>query len=186
MIQRLQSISQNDPPLSPRETLPTMYDLPSEDPEEPGLPDEFHDLQPQFLSATLRLKNYAKDQYFTGTDLNLYYDLNHLKGYKRPDWFLSVGVPRRYDQNGLRLSYVMWQERVSPLVVVEVQQQRAEQEQQRAEREAQRANTAEEQVRQSEEQVRQVVASLLLANMSVSQIVSMTGLTAEQIERMRQ
>lgn len=23
---------------------PTMYDLPSEDPQEPGLPDEFHDL----------------------------------------------------------------------------------------------------------------------------------------------
>jgi preprotein translocase subunit SecB len=30
-----------------KETLPTMYDLKSEDPEEPGLPDEFHDLQPQ-------------------------------------------------------------------------------------------------------------------------------------------
>jgi len=25
---------------------PTMYDLPSEDPQEPGLPDEFHSLQP--------------------------------------------------------------------------------------------------------------------------------------------
>jgi len=31
--------SQTEPPLSSRETLPTMYDLPSEDPEEPGLPD---------------------------------------------------------------------------------------------------------------------------------------------------
>jgi hypothetical protein len=29
-----------------------MYDLPSEDPESPGLPDEFHDLQPQLLSLT--------------------------------------------------------------------------------------------------------------------------------------
>jgi hypothetical protein len=29
---------------------PTMYDLPSEFPEEPGLPDVFHDLQPQLLS----------------------------------------------------------------------------------------------------------------------------------------
>ena len=27
--------------------FPTMCDLPSEDPEEPGLPDEFHNLQPQ-------------------------------------------------------------------------------------------------------------------------------------------
>ena len=38
--------AQTDPPRSPRQTLPTMYDLPSEDPEEPGLPDEFHDYQP--------------------------------------------------------------------------------------------------------------------------------------------
>jgi len=34
-------------PLPPQQTLPTMYDLPSEDPEEPGLPDEFHLLQPE-------------------------------------------------------------------------------------------------------------------------------------------
>jgi hypothetical protein len=27
--------------------LPTMYELPSEDPEEPGLPDLFHDFQPK-------------------------------------------------------------------------------------------------------------------------------------------
>jgi hypothetical protein len=33
-------IEQTDPPLSHREMLPTMYDLPSEDKEEPGLPDE--------------------------------------------------------------------------------------------------------------------------------------------------
>jgi hypothetical protein len=38
---------QSNPPLPPKETLPTMYDLPSEDPEEPGLPDEFHLLQPE-------------------------------------------------------------------------------------------------------------------------------------------
>ena len=83
-----------NPPRSPRETLPTMYDLPSDDPEEPGLPDEFHDLQPQLLSATLRLQDYGRDQFFTGTDLNLYYDVRHPLRHKRPDWFLAVGVPR--------------------------------------------------------------------------------------------
>lgn len=36
--------------------LPTMYDLPSEDPEEDGLPDEFHDFQPQLLRETFQLK----------------------------------------------------------------------------------------------------------------------------------
>jgi Uma2 family endonuclease len=114
------SIPQTDPPLSPRETLPTMYDLPSEDPEEPGLPDEFHDLQPQLLSATLRLQNYPKDQIFTGTDLNLYYDVHHSLWHKRPDWFLALGVPRLYDGKDLRASYVVWQEGVNPFVVVEL------------------------------------------------------------------
>ncbi|MBD2270272.1 hypothetical protein H6F62_16315 [Anabaena sp. FACHB-1391] len=36
---------QTDPPPSPQEVLPTMYDLKSEDPEEKGLPDQFHLLQ---------------------------------------------------------------------------------------------------------------------------------------------
>ena len=35
-------VPQTDPPRPARLTLPTMYDLPSEDPEEPGLPDDFH------------------------------------------------------------------------------------------------------------------------------------------------
>ncbi len=39
---RANPIEQIAPPRSPRETLPTMYDLPSEDLEEPGLPDQFH------------------------------------------------------------------------------------------------------------------------------------------------
>lgn len=45
---------QTDPPLSPKETLPTMYNLPSEDPEEKSLPDQFHLLQPQLLADTFR------------------------------------------------------------------------------------------------------------------------------------
>lgn len=112
-------IPQTDPPRSPRETLPTMYDLPSEDPEEPGLPDEFHDLQPQLLSRTLHLTQYSRSQYFTGTDLNLYYDINHPLWHKRPDWFLAVGVPRLYDDKDLRRSYVIWQEGRSPEIVIE-------------------------------------------------------------------
>ena len=107
-----------DPPLPPWQTLPTMYDLPSEALEEPGLPDEFHDLQPQLLSRTLRLSHYATGQFFTGSDLNLYYDSAHPQWYKRPDWFLAVDVPRLY-QGDLRRSYVIWQERRAPFVVVE-------------------------------------------------------------------
>lgn len=110
-----------DVPLPPRETWPTMYDLPSEDPEEPGLPDEFHDFQPQLLSATFCLADVAADRIFTAADLNLYYDIAHPRWYKRPDWFAVLGVPRFYsDDDDLRLSYVTWQEQVNPYIVVEL------------------------------------------------------------------
>jgi Uma2 family endonuclease len=111
---------QTDPPLPPKETLPTMYDLKSEDPEEPGLPDEFHDLQPQLLRETFQPPTYSPEEIFIGTDLNLYYDVHHPQWYKRPDWFAVVGVSRLYEQQDLRLSYVIWQEGVSPLVAVEL------------------------------------------------------------------
>ncbi|GAB1545052.1 Uma2 family endonuclease [Scytonema sp. NUACC21] len=113
-------VPQSDPPLPAWQTLPTMYDLKSEDPEEPGLPDEFHYLQPQLLSRSLRLNNYTTEQFFTGTDLNLYYDVAHPLWHKRPDWFLVVGVPRLYAEQDLRRSYVVWQEQRNPFVVVEL------------------------------------------------------------------
>jgi Uma2 family endonuclease len=97
-----------------------MYDLPSEDPEEPGLPDEYHDLQPQLLSKTFRCRRYPPERVFTGTDLNLYYDARHSLWHKRPDWFLVVGVSRLYGGTELRSSYVTWQEAVNPFVVVEL------------------------------------------------------------------
>ncbi|MEH2359315.1 Uma2 family endonuclease [Nostoc sp.] len=111
---------QTDPPLSPKEVLPTMYDLPSEYPEDSGLPDEFHIFQPQLLRETFYPPNYPAEEVFVATDLNLYYDLRHTLWYKRPDWFAAVGVSRLYEQQNLRLSYVIWQEGVAPFVVVEL------------------------------------------------------------------
>jgi Uma2 family endonuclease len=97
-----------------------MYDLPSEDPEEPGLPDEFHLYQPQLLRETFGPPQWEQNEVFSGADLNLYYDVRHPAWYKRPDWFGVVGVPRLYDGRDLRLSYVIWQEQVSPFIVVEL------------------------------------------------------------------
>ncbi|MEH1949669.1 MAG: Uma2 family endonuclease [Nostoc sp.] len=111
---------QTDPPLSPKEVLPTMYDLPSEYPEDSGLPDEFHLFQPQLLRETFSPPNYPAEEVFIASDLNLYYDLRHTLWYKRPDWFAAVGVSRLYEQQNLRLSYVIWQEGVAPFVVVEL------------------------------------------------------------------
>jgi len=120
MIEKPRFLPQTDPPLSPRQTLPTMYDLPSEDPEEPGLPDEYHCYQPPLLRQTFQPVNVDLDDVFVGIDLNLYYDLRHSNWYKRPDWFAVLGVPRLYEGENLRLSYVMWQEQVSPFVTVEL------------------------------------------------------------------
>lgn len=111
---------QTDPHPIPRSLLPTMYDLPSEDPEEPGLPDEFHILQPTLLRHSFRPPDYPKNQIFVATDLNLYYDERNKLWHKRPDWFAVLGVNRMYEDNDLRLSYVMWYEKVSPFIVVEL------------------------------------------------------------------
>ncbi|MDM8528394.1 Uma2 family endonuclease [Anaerolineales bacterium HSG24] len=107
--------------------LPTMYDLPSENKtEEPAL-DEFHDLQADLLTESCFLPDYPKDQVFTAADMYLYYDPKHPTWYKRADWFAVVGVSRRYTgrgrgkgrDDGMRSSYVIWEERVSPYIVAE-------------------------------------------------------------------
>lgn len=97
-----------------------MYDLPSEDPEEPGLPDEFHLWQAELCSATFQPPTHPLEQVFVASDLNLYYDPTHTGWYKRPDWFAVVGVPRLYEERDLRLSYVFWQEGVRPIVAIEL------------------------------------------------------------------
>jgi Uma2 family endonuclease len=119
---------QSNPPLSSAETLPTMYDLPSDNPEEPGLPDEFHNFQPELLRLTFRPQNYPSEEIFTGSDLNLYYDPRHTQWYKRPDWFGVLGVSRLYKEKELRLSYVTWQEGVNPFVTIELLSPGTEQE----------------------------------------------------------
>jgi Uma2 family endonuclease len=115
-------------PLPPKEALPTMYDLPSENPEDPGLPDEFHSHQSQMLCKTFCPPDYPPERVFVALDLNLYYDVHHPKWYKRPDWFAVVDVPRLYNERELRMSYVIWQEEVVPFVVVELLSESTEKE----------------------------------------------------------
>ncbi len=113
-------IRQTDPPRSPRETLPTMYDLPNEAIEETGLPDQYHLWQAELLAQTFCPPDYSSDRIFTASDLNLYYDIRHPSWYKRPDWFAVLDVDRLYDRAESRLSYVIWQEGVSPFVAIEL------------------------------------------------------------------
>jgi len=101
-------------------TLPTMYDLPSEEVGESGLPDLFHSIQAMLLGSTFEPRTYPPEKVFWAMDLYIYYDPNNVFRYKRPDWFGAVGVPRLYGKSGLRLSYVIWQEKVSPFLMVEL------------------------------------------------------------------
>jgi len=99
---------------------PTMYDLPSDNPEDPGVPDTFHNQQPQLLKETFQPPAYASDNFFVAADLNLYYDRQHEQWYKRPDWFAVVGISPFYQGRESRYSYVVWDEPVTPLLVVEL------------------------------------------------------------------
>lgn len=114
------SLARDPPAQVPHDTLPTMFDLPSDDPEEPGLPDEFHFYQPNLLVETFQPTTYPPNQVFVAADLNLYYTLRHPTWYKRPDWFAALGVSHFYRGNELRLSYVVWQEAAPPYLVVEL------------------------------------------------------------------
>ncbi len=109
-----------NPPKPSRDKLPTMYDLPSEDPEESGLPDEFHPAQSQLLRETFQSGLVSAEHIFIGTDINLYYDSRYTQWYERPDWFLVLGAARSATVEEMRWSYVIWQESVAPFLVVEL------------------------------------------------------------------
>ncbi|HMV50711.1 MAG TPA: Uma2 family endonuclease [Blastocatellia bacterium] len=106
-------------PRPPKESLPTMYDLPAEEEDQPGMPDIYHVWQGRLLDETFRPPNYEPDRIFTATDLNIYYDVHNFSRYERPDWFAVVGLPKP-EQPVLRMSYVIWQEELSPVVAVEL------------------------------------------------------------------
>lgn len=105
-------------PLPAWQNLPNMYDLPSGNQDEQS--DDFHFLQTLLLYLTFIPTTCSGKSAYSACSLNLYYDLNHPEWYKRPDWFGVVGVPRLDRGRDLRLSYLIWQEQVSPSVVVEL------------------------------------------------------------------
>lgn len=98
--------------------LPDMYDLPSEEIGDSGLPDEFHVFQAQLLRETFQPANYPLEEVFIGTDINLYYTPKNFLWYKRPDWFVAIGTTHVYNDN-LRNSYVCWQEMGHLLLAIE-------------------------------------------------------------------
>ena len=102
------------PPV-PRDQLPDMFDLPSENPEDPGLPNLYHYLQPPLLDETFKVPMKA----FTAGEMHVYYDPENPRRYRRPDWFAALGVEPMYEGH-LRESFVVWQEGVRPFIIVEL------------------------------------------------------------------
>ncbi|MEP7343538.1 MAG: Uma2 family endonuclease [Acidobacteriota bacterium] len=115
-------------PLPPKEMLPTMHDLPDEEVGQTGMPDIFHIWQPRLLDETFDPPNYDSEELFTATDMNVYYNVHDFTQYKQPDWFAVVGLPKLEEKPEMRMSYVIWQEGVPPLVVVELLSPRTQKE----------------------------------------------------------
>jgi Uma2 family endonuclease len=95
--------------------LPTAKDLPDSD--DTPVDNELQNYIPNLLQNILSLIWSERMDWFFGVDMGIYYHPDEPAII--PDGFLSVGVPRIIDEN-LRLSYVLWEEKKVPILVLEV------------------------------------------------------------------
>ena len=101
------------------------YNLPRNWPSADELPDsdetpvdnELQELIPGLLKAILLILWSERMDWFFGIDMGVYHHPDEPAIV--PDAFLSLGVERFYDEE-LRPSYVLWDENVMPLFVLEV------------------------------------------------------------------
>ncbi|NDJ23875.1 hypothetical protein GS682_19955 [Nostoc sp. B(2019)] len=100
---------------NPLHCLPLAEDLPDSD-DEP-VDNELQDLIPSLLKAILAWIWASRMDWFFGVDMGIYYDPEQPPIV--PYGFLSLGVERVFDEN-LRLSYVLWEEKVMPIMALEV------------------------------------------------------------------
>jgi Uma2 family endonuclease len=95
--------------------LPTAEELPDSD--EIPVDNELQDLLPGLLKLLLAMIWAERQDWFWGTDMAFYFDPDDEPIV--PDGFLALGVPRFTDEN-LRRSYVLWEEKVVPILTLEV------------------------------------------------------------------
>ncbi|WP_066379200.1 MULTISPECIES: Uma2 family endonuclease [unclassified Anabaena] len=95
--------------------LPSADELPDSD--ETPVDNELQELIPGLLKAILLLLWGERMDWFFGVDMGIYYHPDQPPIV--PDGFLSLGVERFYDEE-LRPSYVLWDEQVIPILVLEV------------------------------------------------------------------
>lgn len=99
--------------------LPSSEELPDSD--DTPVDNELQDLIPGLLKAILALEWKDRWDWFFGVDMGVYYEPDQPAIV--PDGFLSLGVERFTDEE-LRLSYVLWEERQMPILVLEVVSQK--------------------------------------------------------------
>jgi Uma2 family endonuclease len=95
--------------------LPTADELPNSD--DTPVDNELQELIPGLLKSILRMLWKGRMDWFFGIDMGLYIDPDRPPIV--PDGFLSLNVERSFDED-LRLSYLLWEEEVMPIFVLEV------------------------------------------------------------------
>ncbi|WP_026098813.1 Uma2 family endonuclease [Kamptonema formosum] len=95
--------------------LPSAEDLPDSD--DTPVDNQLQHLIPGLLEAVLAMAWPDRMDWFFGVDMGIYYDPKQPAII--PDGFLSLGVERIIDQD-LRLSYLLWEEKIVPILVLEI------------------------------------------------------------------
>ena len=95
--------------------LPTADELPCSD--DTPVDNELQEIIPSLLKSILQILWADRMDWFFGIDMGVYTDPERPPIV--PDGFLSLDVERSYDED-LRLSYLLWEERVIPIFVLEV------------------------------------------------------------------
>ncbi len=103
---------------NPLHCLPSSEELPNSD--DTPVDNQLQHLIPALLESTLALIWSERWDWFFGVNMGIYYDAN--QSALVPDGFLSLGVKRFVDEY-LRLSYVLWEENESPILILEVASQ---------------------------------------------------------------
>jgi Uma2 family endonuclease len=95
--------------------LPTADELPCSD--DAPVDNELQELIPSLLKSILQILWADRMDWFFGIDMGIYTDPEQPA--IAPDGFLSLNVERFFDEE-LRLSYLLWEEKVPPSLVIEV------------------------------------------------------------------
>ena len=95
--------------------LPTADELPCSD--DTPVDNELQEIIPSLLKSILRMLWKGRMDWFFGIDMGIYTDPEQPPIV--PDGFLSLNVERSFDED-LRLSYLLWEEEILPILVLEV------------------------------------------------------------------